>query len=1172
VNTLPAGLTVRLELISMAVDLTYELADRFTRTDGNVHLTGVDALVRLPLDQARRDRAAGITTEGFISGYRGSPLGTYDMALERATRQLEREGVHFEPGLNEDLAATAVWGTQQSALLPDCRVDGVFGLWYGKGPGVDRSVDALKHGNYAGASPHGGVLVVAGDDPGAKSSSLAHASGQALMHCAIPVLEPSTPQEIIDYGLYGWALSRYAGCWVGLRIVTDVVESAGTVDASGIGRWSLKVPDDDVPPGHHIAWNRSGAELERMAVDVRLPLVSSFARANAVDGVAFGTAGAARGIVAAGKAYLDLREALAKLGIDDAGAAELGLAIYKVGMSWPLEPTGITEFARGCGDLLVVEEKGPLLENQVAAILYRSDHRPRLAGKTTADGKPLLPKSGELSPATIAAVITSWLELPTQNVSASAPRVLRSRIGLPLLTDATPLVRKAAFCSGCPHSASTVVPAGSIAFGGIGCHGMATYMPERNTLSLTQMGGEGATWIGMNRYTATPHVFQNMGDGTFFHSGLLAVRAAVAAGVNITYKVLANGAVAMTGGQEIEGHTIDSTPLVADIVAQLRAAGVAPLVVVSDQPETYHRGTLPAGVDVVHRDELHDVQERLAARPGVTALVYDQTCAAEARRLRKRGEFRDLGQRVIINELVCEGCGDCGAQSNCIAIEPVETEFGRKRAINQHACNLDFSCVKGYCPSFAIVSGGKVRAATFRSPPDAVVASLPLPESADATTDYNVLIGGIGGTGVITAGALVAMAAHLEGKQVTSLDVTGLAQKNGSVSSHIRVSAAPGTLHSARITAGMADLVIGSDIVVTGEPAMLAAMAAGRTAAVLNLDVVPTADFALHPDLDLRADPYESRVRQAIGDEATILLEARLLARTLLRDELGMNTFLLGFALQRGLLPVGVESLERAIELNGVGAQMNKAAVAWGRLAAHDLAAALRLADADDSSPTTDEQDLAAIVRTRMKFLEAYQNRAYAATYEAFVSDVSRAEHAAVDGGRLARAVAISLFKLMAYKDEYEVARLYTDGSFARQVAEQFEGDFRVKLNLAPQQFFPVDRRTGRPKKITFGPWIFPALRVLRGLKFLRGTRFDVVGSTAHRRAERALIAQYREDVTGVLPHLSQVHDLVVELAEIPQSIRGFGAVKDETMRSAAEHRMRVLAAITEMTLIGGAS
>jgi indolepyruvate ferredoxin oxidoreductase len=1148
----------------MTVDFEYRLDDRFTRTDGRVHLSGVDALVRLPLDQARRDRAAGLATEGFISGYRGSPLGTYDMALGRAAMHLADAGVHFEPGLNEDLAATAVWGTQQSALMSDHRVDGVFGLWYGKGPGVDRSVDALKHGNFAGVSPNGGVLVVAGDDAGAKSSSLAHASGQALMHCGIPVLEPSTPEEIIEYGLYGWALSRYAGCWVGLRLVTDVVESAGTVETAILGRADFVRPDA-APAGRHIAWNRPGAELERLAIDVRLPLVPIFAQANPIDRVTFGEAGAQFGIVAAGKAYLDLREALNLLGVDEQRAKTLGVAVYKVGMSWPLEPQGLAGFARQCTDLLVVEEKGPLLETEVAALLYHGDRRPRLAGKATCDGRPLLSRIGELTPMAVATALAAWLDLPAPSLAPAS--VNRPRTELPLL------VRKPAFCSGCPHNASTVTPDGSIAFGGIGCHGMATYMPERNTLSLTQMGGEGAPWIGMQRYTSTEHVFQNMGDGTFFHSGLLAIRAAVAAGVDITYKVLANGAVAMTGGQEIEGHTIEATPLVTDIAAQLIAERVSPVIVVSDQPDAYPHGVLPAAVDVVHRDELNGVQERLRHQKGVSALVYDQTCAAEARRLRKRGKFHEPDQRVVINELVCEGCGDCSLVSNCIAIEPLETEFGRKRAVNQHACNLDFSCVKGYCPSFAVVSGGTLRTAAHRTPPPELLTDLPDPEIADTTSGYNVLIGGIGGTGVVTAGALVAMAAHLEGRYVTSLDVTGLAQKNGSVSSHIRVAAHGATLHSARISAGMADLIIGSDIVMTSEPAMAATLSAGRTSAVLNVDVVPTADFALHPDLDLRADPYETAVRLAIGAEATITVGARQMARILVRDELGMNTFLLGFCLQRGLLPVGPAALERAIELNGAGVDMNTAALAWGRLAAHDLDAVLRLADRESAPVLPVEQDLAAIVGRRSEFLEAYQNRAYAQEYETFVATVADAERSAVGGDGLARAVAISLFKLMAYKDEYEVARLYTDGTFARQVERLFDGDYTVKVNLAPQRFFPVDGRTGRPKKVTFGAWIFPALNLLRRLKFLRGTRFDIFGATRHRRSERALIARYRDDLAGVLPYLSDVsYDFAVELAEIPQEIRGFGEVKDETIRAAEQHRTKVLEAITETTSTGGVS
>ncbi len=1146
-----------------AFDASYELEHRYTRESGRVYLTGVQALARLPLEQARRDRAAGLRTAGFVSGYRGSPLGTYDLALWRAQALLDEHRIRFQPGVNEDLAATAVWGSQQASLFADARYDGVFAIWYGKGPGVDRSCDALKHGNYAGAAPRGGVLVLCGDDPAARSSSIAHQSEPALIHCGIPILNPADVQEYLDLGLQGWALSRFSGCWVAMKCLTDTVDSARSVEV-GPDRVRVVAPQDFQPPaeGLHIGWANLPLAVERRLYQQRLEAVRAFVRANGLDRVVWDAPRPRLGIVTAGKTYGDVRQALAELGVDEAHARELGLVVYKVALTWPLEPQGALRFARGLQDLLVVEEKRPLLEEQLARLLYNQDPRPRLLGKTDERGEALVPAEGELSPPRVAQVLRRWIERRVPEAAAwlrpPAPDAAPGR--------AAALTRLPAFCSGCPHNTSTVVPEDSFALGGIGCHGMAVWLPERRTLAVTQMGGEGANWIGAAPFTETPHVFQNLGDGTYFHSGLLAIRAAVTAGVNITYKILANGAVAMTGGQPIEGESIQGEVTVPEIVRQLDAEGVRRIAVVSDAPDKYPRSArFPRGVSVHHRDELERVQRELRAIPGVTALVYDQTCAAEARRLRKRGSFPEPERRVVINELVCEGCGDCSVQSNCISIEPVETEFGRKRRINQSSCNKDYSCLKGYCPSFVTVRGGRLRrAARAAADPggEAIFAGLPEPALSDLARPCNVLITGIGGTGVVTIGALLGMAAHLEGRGCSVLDVTGLAQKNGPVTSHVRIARRPEDLHATRIPAGAADLVLGCDIVVASGAESLAAMAKGRTAAVVNTHVSPTSDFATHPDLDLSSRAMEEAIREAVGEGDAEFLPATQLATALLGDALATNLFLVGHAWQRGRLPVGRGALERAIELNGQAVEMNRRAFAWGRLAAHDLGAVEPVA-----RPPAPEREAPAglerLVAHRVEFLTGYQDAAYARRYAERVERVATRERQRVAGEtRLAEAVARYYFKLLAYKDEYEVARLWTDGSFRRQIAQEFEGDFRVELHLAPQIANRRDPETGRARKYALGPWIFPVLRLLARGRFLRGTLLDPFGWTAHRRRERALIREYEATLAELLDGLSpQSHDLAVQIASLPELVRGFDLVKERHLAEAKEKEAELLAA-----------
>lgn len=1147
-----------------AFDAEYSLEDRYRTESGRVFLTGNQALVRLPLMQKQRDLAAGLNTSGFISGYRGSPLGIFDMNLWQAKDFLDRHQIRFEPGLNEDLAATAVWGSQQATLLDGPKVDGVFSMWYGKGPGVDRSCDALKHANYAGTSPHGGVLALAGDDPGAKSSSIAHQSEPALMHCGIPILNPSSVQDYLDLGLYGWALSRYSGCWVGFKCLTDTIESAGSVRVSP-ERVQIVTPDDfEMPPGGlHIGWANMPLQVEERLFEQRLVAVRAFVRANGLDRVALAGSRRRLGIVTTGKAYGDLRQALEDIGLHDDIARDLGISIYKVAVTWPVEPEGLRRFADGLDDLLVVEEKKPILEEQLASILYNLSERPRLFGKQDLEGRPLVPQVGELNPKVVAGILRRFI---ADHAPDWQPHLLPEPALPSVDVQAGGLTRMPSFCSGCPHNRSTVVPEGSIALGGIGCHGMAVWLPERRTLAVNQMGAEGANWIGQSPYTTVDHIFQNMGDGTYFHSGFLAIRAAVAAGVNITYKILVNGAVAMTGGQPIEGEEMAGEITTPEIARQLRAEGIEHIVVLSDDIGKYQPGTFPKGVEIHHRNDIDRVQKQLRAIPGVSALLYDQTCAAEARRLRKRGDLPDPNRRIVINELVCEGCGDCSVQSNCISIEPVETEFGRKRTINQSSCNKDYSCLEGYCPSFASVIGGrlkKIEKTGVDAGGDELFADLPEPLVPDLDRPFSVFVAGIGGSGVITIGALIGMAAHLEAKGVSILDVTGLAQKNGPVASHVRVARRPEDLHSTRIPAGGADLVLGCDIVVTTGADGLAKLSPDRTRAIVNTHVAPTADFAANPDLDVSSAGMESRIRAAVGEPRADFLDATSLATVLLGDAIGANLFLVGFALQKGLIPVGLPALERAVELNGRSVEMNKRALAWGRLAAHDLERVLELvAKQGRSGPAPPEsRTLEEVVARRVAYLTDYQDERYARRYTDLVQRVASVERAIdVEGHPLAEAVARYYFKLLAVKDEYEVMRLWSSDDFQRQLDAEFEGDYKLEFHLAPQILFPRDPETGRVKKVNIHRRLFAMMKWMRKLKFLRGTPLDLFNRSAHRRREWALIGEYENVVDELLRELAPGNlDLAVQIAAIPEQIRGFDTVKDAQIAAAKEKEAQLL-------------
>jgi len=1134
------------------------LDDKYTLEKGRVFISGTQALVRLPLMQRARDAAAGLNTAGFISGYRGSPLGSYDAALWRAKPFLDENHIHFRPGVNEELAATSLWGSQQVGLFPGARYDGVFGIWYGKGPGVDRAGDAFKHGNLSGSAKNGGVLVMAGDDHGAKSSTTAHQSDQALIAAMIPVFNPASVQDYVDFGLYGWALSRFSGLWVGFKCLTETIESTASVEVDP-RRVAIITPNDvALPPGGlNIRQEFAPLVQEDRLISFRLPAARAFARANRLDKPVWLARRRRLGIVTAGKSYHDTLQALTMLGIDQARAADLGINLYKVAMTWPLETEGLVAFAQNHNELFVIEEKRPVMEDQIArALIHLPDGaRPRLIGKTDTEGRPLLPIAGELSPETIARAIAGRLGESDPAITERAARLEEKLEQAGALSGAT-ITRLPYFCSGCPHNTSTRVPEGSMALAGIGCHTMALAMPDRPTAPPTQMGGEGANWIGMAPFTQMPHVFQNLGDGTYFHSGLAAIRAAIAAGVNITYKILYNDAVAMTGGQPHDGELT-----VPEITRQVAAEGVSRIVVVTDQPDKYplNAGFAP-GVSVRCRDELDAVQRELRAISGVTILVYDQTCAAEKRRRRKRGLYPDPPKRVFINDEVCEGCGDCSVQSNCVSIEPLETGLGRKRVINQSSCNKDYSCLKGFCPSFVTVHGGHLRRAARRDSADldAALAALPPAEPLALTRPFGLLVTGIGGTGVVTVGALIGMAAHLEGKGVSVLDMTGLAQKNGAVVSHLRIAPQPQDLHATRLDVGEADLVLGCDMVVAGAPEVLSRMRPSQAQAVINSHLTPTATFQNNPDIDFHEQAIIDLIARTAGAQNAFFIDATALATALTGDAIATNLFMLGVAAQRGLLPVGGAAIEQAVALNGVAVEGNLRAFALGRLAAHDEAG-LRAA-AGLTEPERRTQSLGEMIDDYAARLTDYQDAAYAGAYRALVGPVAAAEQRLGLNG-LTQTVARAAYRLMAYKDEYEVARAYADPAFRRKLEACFTGDYRLKVYLAPPLISPRDPLTGQLRKRAYGGWVFFAFRLLARLRRLRGTPFDPFGRTAERRLERQLIADYRQTVGRLIEGLSaDNHPLALQIAALPEKIRGFGHVKQRQLAEVKIREKRLMA------------
>jgi indolepyruvate ferredoxin oxidoreductase len=1156
------------------------LDDKYNTSKGRVYISGTQALVRLPMLQKALDLKAGLNTAGYISGYRGSPLGGLDLALWKAKNHLSENDIVFQAGVNEELAATAVWGTQQTNLWPNGTRDGVFGMWYGKGPGVDRAGDVLKHANSAGSAPHGGVLLLAGDDHAAKSSSVAHQSEHALIAAGIPVLYPSSVQEYIEYGLHGWAMSRYSGLWIGMKCVTDIVESSASIDIDSDGP-AIVLPQEYALPadGVGIRWPDPPLTQEARLFDHKWYAALAYIRANKLNRIVLDAPQARFGIMTAGKAYLDVRQALADLGLDDAACARAGIRLMKVGCVWPLDAQDARAFATGLEEILVVEEKRQILEYALKEELYnwRDDVRPRVYGKfderdnhggewSVPRGDWLLPARYELSPALIAKAIAARLGkggLPPDLAERMAARLAVIEAKEREACHGKAVAERAPwFCSGCPHNTSTAVPQGSRALAGIGCHYMAMWM-DRSTDTFTQMGGEGVTWLGQMHFTSDKHVFANLGDGTYFHSGHLAIRAAVAAKANITYKILYNDAVAMTGGQPVDG-----TLTVPQIAHQMVAEGVARALVVSDEPEKYIAGALPAGVSLHHRSEFEALQLVLRDTPGTTVLIYDQTCATEKRRRRKRGTMVDPARRAFINDAVCEGCGDCSVKSNCLSVEPLATPLGTKRKINQSSCNKDFSCVNGFCPSFITAEGAQLRKAQAAPAalPDFAALPLPLPEPIALTGAYGVIVAGVGGTGVVTVGALLGMAAHLEHKGVTVLDMAGLAQKGGAVVSHIQIAPAPSDIHATRVAMGEADLVIGCDAIVASSAEVLSKTLGGRTRAVVNSASTPTAAFLTDRDWTFPSAQSREQIRQRVGGDCEFF-DAGERALALLGDTIYANPLLLGYAWQKGWLPLRAGSLERAIELNAVAVEKNRLAFDWGRhLAVHGVAPAPKSQTVVLRMP----ESLDKLVAQRVALLAAYQDQRYAARYQTLIERLRAREELVGDGKRtpLTIMVARQLAKLMAYKDEYEVARLYADPAFLDKLRAQFAGepgrDYRLRFHLAPPLLSGRNAR-GELVKRAYGGWMLPAFRLLARLKGLRGTVFDPFGHTHERREERALVAGYigmvEEFITGLT---LENRAAAIEYAALPEAIRGYGHVKEAAMAQAASRRDALIAQYRE--------
>ncbi|MDO6679306.1 indolepyruvate ferredoxin oxidoreductase family protein [Shewanella sp. 4_MG-2023] len=1140
-------------------DITLE--DKYNNTSGRIFINGNQALVRLPLIQAQLDKNQGLNTAGYISGYRGSPLGALDSYIWKAKKRLDQHNITFQPGVNEDLAATAIWGTQLLDTIPEPNVDGVFAMWYGKGPGVDRSGDPFKHANYAGTHEHGGVLVVYGDDHPGKSSTISHQSEQALAANLIPSLYPADVSEFIDYGILGWALSRYSGLWVGFKCVNESVEQTATIDIN-LDNIDIKRPSRDDTPTDSINLKTSGfippQTNETNVITHRLPLVHRFIKANNLDQVRVAKNDNASqrslGIVTAGKAYNDVMSALALLEIDNDLAQTLGLSVFKLGCIWPIEPSKLTDFAQQQPELLVIEEKRAFIEEQIKSILFGKQGATRVIGKQDENGLALVSADVQLEPLTLAFIIAERLRINGQTHPKVDAAIVRLRSKLDPKSCATSLPRTPYFCSGCPHNTSTKVPENSIAMAGIGCHAMAAFY-RKDTMIPCHMGGEGMQWVGLAKYTNTNHVFQNLGDGTYYHSGLMAIRGAIAAKVNITYKILYNDAVAMTGGQPVDGPIS-----VAEISQQVTYEGISKCVIVTDSPQAYaNNPDIAKNVEIYHRDRLDMVQTMLSKIAGCTVLIYEQTCAAEKRRRRKRGLIADPTKRLYINADVCEGCGDCSVQSTCVSLQPKVTSKGIKRQIDQSSCNKDYSCNKGFCPSFVTVIGGTPKKAAATAISADVFATIPAPTACNIDDNYNVMIAGIGGSGVITVGAILGMAAHIDNKACSIYDMTGLSQKNGAVYSHLKFANSPERLFSPKIDTGSADLILAFDLLATLDPHIIKIINDQHTRLIGNAAIAPPAIFQLNPQAIPTEFKEQQSLTQLLGRDNVDFIDASNIAKKLMGDTIGANLFVVGFALQKGALPLSVASVEHALRLNGVSVDFNLNALNLGRLLCFnpEFFSQLLTTDSQQNIATT----AFSAIKDGAEHLSHYQSNAYAEQYREFIEQVSQAEKAVAENSdRLTLAVATNLSKLMSYKDEYEVARLHSSATLMQNLHNDFDGDFKVKFSLAPPLFSKKHPDTGLPIKREFGPWILTAFKVLAKFKFLRGSKLDMFSYTNERKMERQLIKDYQADIKHIIENLN--HDnlpLAIEIAQLPQMIKGFGHIKENNISATLMAKEKLL-------------
>ncbi len=1145
------------------------LDSKYTQASGWVYLSGNQALVRLPIQQRLRDAAAGLNTGAYVSGYRGSPLGRYDMEMWHAKTTLQSHNIHFRAAVNEDLAATALWGSQYVGAFPGAKVDGVFGVWYGKGPGVDRSGDVLRHANSAGTAKFGGVVALAGDDHGAKSSTVVNFSDQIFQAAGIPVLFPSNTQELLDFGLHAIAMSRFSGCWVGMKVVTDVVEGGGTIYV-GLDSPRIVLPELEAAPalgaqGRNIRAVDSMLPQEDRLYNHKLYAALAYVRANDLNKVTHGKSGAKFGIAASGKSYQDLLQALSDLNLGDAALTAMGVCIAKIGCTWPLDPDFVRGFAASLDTLFVIEEKRPLLEDQIKSALFDTALRPRIIGKYTGNhayaadrGAGVMPSTGETNAAMISKSLVELLGLqPAHCQSVQAAAVVHDAF--------KPETRAPSFCSGCPHNRSTQLPKGSRALAGIGCHTIAMLKNPLTTTTVSHMGGEGVMWLGQQPFTNERHVFANMGDGTYFHSGFLAIRQAISAHTPMTYKILVNGFVSMTGGQPVDGELT-----IPRMATELIAEGAREVVVVSDDPSKYTNTSalqLPAGVTVYHRSELEAVQQRLRGIADVTILIYDQACATERRRLRKRGKWVDPQKRSFINQAVCEGCGDCGKVSGCMSIEPVETLLGRKRRINQSSCNKDYTCVEGFCPSFVTVHGGLLRTPPTSPASPALSTDWQTPQptiTRPSNKAVSILITGIGGTGVVTLGQTLGMAAHLDGLRCTILDVTGLAQKYGAVMSHVRIAADAAQLGANRISAGETDTLIGCDLIVSAGTECLRSLKTGITRAAICTDLVPTTEFSRNPDWDADAAGLLSVIQAHIDNKHFFAAPALAMATQLMGDPIAAGMMMLGAAWQRGWVPVSLQSLQAAIELNGVQVAQSKQAFEWGRRAAHDFARVGGLAQRATAAPgevplqwlPRQTQTLDALIAHRAQLLHDYggdiNGAQLANRYQNLIAKVRAAQDAS---DALIRAVAAQYFRLLAVKDEWEVARLYAAPEFAAALKETFEGDIKLHFHLGVWPFAKHDA-AGTPRKTELGPWVMPVFRVMARLRGLRGSWLDPFKYSSERKLADQLLADYEHDIEAALNKLDANNLVAItQLAKWPEKIKGYGHVRFASAQAARQTR-----------------